>query len=344
MSTDRTIQYFLAANHLNDAQIAPISYGGNNRAFEIRKQEHTYFLKQYFHHPRDPRDRLHHEFSFSNFLWNQCGIRNIPQPLACDTDKHLGLYSFVQGRRLLSEEINEAYVTRCFDFFASANILNDTEYAMKLPKGSEASFTAEEHFASLEWRINRLLTLPLRNTLDQEAVEFVRENVVPTWKRLKTKVVDQLRGLGIEMNWRVPPDECCLSPSDFGFHNTILGIDGKLYFTDFEYAGWDDVAKMVNDFFCQPEIPAPYKYFNSFAESVVEILPRPEFHLERIRILRPLHILKWCCLLLNEFLPVAQNRRKFAGGSENFEEKKVQQLEKAQRMFRRLYLEEKITR
>ncbi len=321
-----------------------MSHGGNNRTFKIQKQEHSYFLKHYFHHPEDPRDRLHHEFSFSNFLWNQCGLRNIPKPLACDTDKHLGLYSFIKGRRLVPEEINEAYVTQCFDFFEAANTLNDTEDALMLPKGSEASFTAEEHFASLEWRINRLIMLPLRNTLDQKAVEFVRGNVVSTWKRIKTKVANKLRWLGIEMSWRLPPEECCLSPSDFGFHNTIIGIDGTLYFTDFEYAGWDDVVKLVNDFFCQPEIPVPYKYFNSFAESVVGILPRPEFHLERIRILRPIHILKWCCLLLNEFLPVAQNRRKFAGGIKNFEEKKIQQLEKARRMFNQLYLEEEIIR
>ena len=43
-----------------------------------------------------------------------------------------------------------------------------------------------------------------------------------------------------------------LSPSDVGFHN-ILRIKNKLYFHDFEYAGWDDPYKLVVDILIQPE-------------------------------------------------------------------------------------------
>ncbi len=340
---DSDIKCFLKAHGLDSALIMPLEYGGNNRAFEIRDQQHTYFLKQYFHHPKDQRDRLHHEFSFLSFLWNQCGLRNIPESLTCDAQRHIGLYSFVRGRRLVPEEIDERHLLSCLDFFLLANKKKNHATARRLPKGSEASFSARHHFASLEWRINRFEIIQFQAPLDQEAAQFVRRDVASMWKDMKPKIVEQLQRLGIDMDQSLPMDECCLSPSDFGFHNVILGTDGKLYFTDFEYAGWDDVAKMVNDFFCQPEIPAPIRYFNRFSETVAGMLPRSEFHLERIRILRPLHILKWCCLLLNEFLPVAQNRRQFAGACQNLRGKKVQQLEKARRMFQRLHTEEEIT-
>ncbi len=339
---DSDIKCFLKAQGLDSALVTPIEYGGNNRAFEVRDKEHTYFLKQYFHHPKDQRDRLHHEFSFLSFLWNQCGLRNIAEPLTCDAQRHIGLYSFIPGRRLAPEEIDERHISICLDFFILANKESGHANARRLPKGSEASFSVRHHFASLEWRISRFEALDPKDSLDQEAARFVRRDVASMWKEMKPNMTEQLKKLGMDMDRNLQMDECCLSPSDFGFHNVILGTDGKLYFTDFEYAGWDDVAKMVNDFFCQPEIPAPIRYFSRFSETVAGMLPRPEFHLERIRILRPLHILKWCCLLLNEFLPVAQNRRQFAGTCQNLREKKAHQLEKARRMFGRLHTEEEI--
>jgi len=51
----------------------------------------------------------------------------------------------------------------------------------------------------------------------------------------------------------LPADETCLSPSDFGFHNALVDPSGALSFLDFEYAGRDDPAKPVSDFFCQPK-------------------------------------------------------------------------------------------
>ena len=63
------------------------------------------------------------------------------------------------------------------------------------------------------------------------------------------------------------PDDCCLSPSDFGFHNALVDDDGQVTFLDFEYAGRDDPAKLVSDFFCQPEIPVPLDYHATFIDA-----------------------------------------------------------------------------
>ena len=47
------------------------------------------------------------------------------------------------------------------------------------------------------------------------------------------------------------------------------GRTGELCFLDFEYAGWDDPAKMVADFFCQPAVPV------ADASTSTISLPRP---------------------------------------------------------------------
>ena len=68
-----------------------------------------------------------------------------------------------------------------------------------------------------------------------------------------------------------------ISPSDFGFHNTLVRPDGELQFLDFEYAGFDDPAKLVGDFYACPEIPTPQETFERFVDRLVFSLnsPRP---------------------------------------------------------------------
>ena len=86
-----------------------------------------------------------------------------------------------------------------------------------------------------------------------------------------------------------------------------------LYFIDFEYAGWDDPAKMICDFFCQPAVPAPQTWHRHFAHSVVAGFAGREELLQRVQILLPLYRIKWCCIVLNGLLPEGHARRLFAG-------------------------------
>jgi len=68
----------------------------------------------------------------------------------------------------------------------------------------------------------------------------------------------------------------------------------------------------------------------------------PVYHMscrleERLRIVYPLYVLKWCTILLNEFLPERLARRKFSFQNGVDERAlKHEQLEKARRMLNRI--------
>ena len=51
---------------------------------------------------------------------------------------------------------------------------------------------------------------------------------------------------------------------------------------------------------------------DDFARSVVSELSDPGQHLRRISLLRPVYRIKWCCIMLNDFLPAGSRRRSFA--------------------------------
>ena len=88
--------------------------------------------------------------------------------------------------------------------------------------------------------------------------------------------------------------------------------DRSIRFLDFEYAGWDDPAKMAGDFFAQIAVPIPEKFFNTFIQKTMVLFPGSENLIRRAKILRPAYQVKWCCIALNVFLPHHLARRRFA--------------------------------
>src|SRR5262249_16446012 len=118
--------------------------------------------------------------------------------------------------------------------------------------------------------------------------------------------------LGIGLTQEIAEAERCVSPSDFGFHNALRAANGTVYFLDFEYAGWDDPPHMLCDFFCQPRWPVAFDFFEEVVTGVGAYFRQPELLRDRAYLLLPVYRLKWCCIILNEFLPVDGRRRQFA--------------------------------
>jgi hypothetical protein len=130
-----------------------------------------------------------------------------------------------------------------------------------------------------------------------------------------------------EKDREITQSERCLSPSDFGFHNTIRSGDGRLRFFDFEYAGWDDPAKTICDFFCQPAVPVPNEWLPAFLQEIGGAFPGGELA-ERVALLLHVYQTKWCCIMLNDFLPAGNQRRAFSNPALEKESRWDKQLEK----------------
>lgn len=294
--------------------------GRNNQAFGIiTASGKKVFLKSYFRSPTDTRDRLRTEFTFLSFLW-QKGLRQIPMPLHQDPAEALGLYSFIEGSKI--QEVTSDHVKQTIRFYQEINKHKDD--ATHLAPASEACFTINDHLALLEKRLEKA-----RRIKDQDVQRFLLEKVIPKWQEVRQGVIKTAGSFDCSLP--LPPGERCLSPSDFGFHNALILPDGKITFLDFEYAGWDDPAKMVCDFFCQPEVPVPLAYFPLVAK---EVFSSDENGMQRAASLLPVHQLKWCCIMLNEFLPEEAERRAFAQ-TEAPERRQQEQLSKAQSYFAR---------
>jgi hypothetical protein len=303
--------------------LQPLPGGANNRVYRLRAEQRDQALKIYFQNPADPRDRFRAEQSFYEHLWSS-GVRRSPEPLGWDETNRFGLFSFVDGRKLCPDEVGSAAVREALNFIVEANRTRPAQGAM--PVASEACFSLAEHIGMVDRRMERLRKVQLETDIDAQAAAFVQEELRPAWEEIRSTITTHA---GKRLNDLLPPAARCLSPSDFGFHNALMPADGRLRFLDFEYAGWDDPAKLCCDFFCQPQLPVSLQHWDLFTGGLAEALGAGGQLATRARQLLPAYQIKWCCIMLNEFLGDAQSRRAFALGDGLALERKHAQLGKA---------------
>ena len=261
------------AGFMGDFEINPLHGGYNNRVFRIDLNGSQICLKSYFKHHDDPRNRVDTEFSFVSFAWNK-GVHALPKPIVCDKKNRLALYELVSGRHLKPKEVTENMVQQALAFYCDLNRFKDEPEASSLPRASEACFSMASHLECVENRIDKLLELNGPSPIEREAVQFIHGDLLKSWRELAESVHKQAGQWGLSLEEKVAKSDRCLSPSDFGFHNAILATDGQLRFIDFEYAGWDDPAKTIADFFSQPAVPVPLEYYDYFESSVWPCLNR----------------------------------------------------------------------
>jgi hypothetical protein len=324
------------AEHPGSFELSPLEGGVNNRIFLVLRDNRIIaILKQYYHHRGDLRDRLSSDYGFSRFLWDH-GIHQIPMPFASDPLHHHALFSYIDGQKMEYSEITGQHINQVIDFYFAINTYRTSEDAGLLPSASEACFSLTEHIRLTENRVQNLKKIRGRSETDKRAEQFIQDELLPMWKCVKYSTSCNAEKANLVLDQVISNSDKRLSPSDFGFHNALVDKNGKLFFMDFEYAGWDDPAKMVCDLFCQPQVPIPQRFYPYIIEKIVNDLGNPDMQRQRIEILLPVYKIKWCCIILNEFLPRGRSRRAFMKNTLDPEVNKEEQLHKAMNIFNRL--------
>lgn len=304
------VSALLARNGITELASAELLTGGkNNKVIRLAPMTGpSRVLKVFFRSPSDTRDRLAHEFSFARFAWRQ-GMRSLPEPVDAEPRHQCALFEYVAGRRPPYPPTSQM-MAEALRFIAELNRDRSGVEALALKPGSEACFSLAEHVALVDGRIARLRAAELMS----DARRWIESQLLPLWGDVKRTILIEAAAEGVAFNARLAKTEVIISPSDFGFHNAIAREgSGTLCFHDFEYAGWDDPAKLFGDMFNQIEYPLPTEDLSKVAESFLSLSPRPDELRRRLRWLLPVYGVKWCCIALNPLIAAEAARRHFAG-------------------------------
>jgi hypothetical protein len=308
--------------------VAELKGGRNSRVFRVDLPTAEPVVLKFFARP----DRLQTETSALEFLWRH-GIRAIPRPLAADQDTGCAVLQFVAGKQLHPEEVDTTDVGHAAFFLSTLHGLSSAPESRSLPLASEASLTIEGICSSIDRRLSRLAGLPADSEPRRQLHRFLDAGFRPELAATTSWCREQA---GAWWHTSLPGEQQTLSPSDFGFHNALRTDGGELVFLDFEHFGWDDPAKIAADFLLHPHEAmalAPGLKEHFLARLVEQFDLRGTWLADRLRVVLPLFALKWCTILLNEFVPADQARRHFAGNAAPAAEiLLMQQLHKAQEM------------
>lgn len=283
-------------------ELTPIRAGRNSAVYKISSNRKEWVLKHYFKHEADKRDRLGTESQFLKFL-NQVGCQAVAKPIAIDDSKQLAIYSFLSGTK--PSIITDSHIDQATQFILLLHSLRKHPSSNVLKNAADACFDFEQHINLVNARLERFSHIEPDSVEVIAFLKWVKNVLKPAWLKIRANILAANKSSLIQ--------EVTLSPSDFGFHNT-LEYHGALSFIDFEYAGWDSMAKLICDFICQPELPITSNQATQFLTKIAKETDDPSL-IDLVNTLLSLHRVKWCCILLNVFRSVDRQRRSHSGDS-----------------------------
>lgn len=289
--------------------VEPLIGGRNNRVYRVTSDLTTAVLKHYYRTPAGGHDRWASEVAWCTFC-DRNHVGWTPALWAADRSTNCALFEELPGRRVQASDVDRLAVAMAVGLVISLNRPGMLADATALPFAADACFTWRKHEENIQRRLDRFTALVPRDELDVAMQEWFTTELIPVWQLAREHLTASLTET--ELQFPLPQNLRRLSPSDFGFHNAWRLPNGDLRFLDFEYAGWDDPAKLVCDFYWQVELPAPRK---TWPEMVAALTDEPDWLTNRVRRLFPAMGIKWCGIVLNEFLQTERDRRDFAGES-----------------------------
>ena len=282
-------------NRLSSFSMTPLSGGANNQLVKVESPEQTFVIKKYrpitYGH-----DRLFHEEKFYHWIQDQ-KITETPHAFVWNKESRLGLFSYIKGS-FPSEPISDKQIEQVSDFVLRLNMNRDRAEKLNIPEATDTARSIAGHLKNVGSRLSTLTERVAQSSKLKEIQSFLKKEILPRWESIY-----QNSNRSDLIDYEISKFDRVLSPSDIGFHNTLESRSDKLTFYDFEYAGWDDPCKMCCDFSLQPRYTISSNQSALFENKVGSLLSsqnREKFFL-RLKLLKPIHCIKWCCIFFNEF-------------------------------------------
>jgi thiamine kinase-like enzyme len=288
-----------------------VKKGGNSSVYRLTCDDNRqYALKNYPPLSVDPRNRLKVEFDALQFLRRQ-GETQVPAPVVALNHCNAGVYEWIDGEPLdvTSSQNPNQNIHNALQFLQRLHQYTQQPGADRLPYASEAclSFSVVRQQLATRWK-----RLHQHAHSNAALNRFLEDHYKPSEQKIIAYLDNTLAREGSIFDTETPKEKLTLSPSDFGFHNAIKRADGNLIFVDFEYFGWDDPAKLIADFLWHPGMKLARELKQQFVTGASQIYHDSKLK-TRLEFLYPMCGLRWCLIMLNEFLPDGRAKRQHSG-------------------------------
>ena len=307
--------------------IHKIAGRSNSQIFKIINDSRVYALKIYPSHNLDKRDRLLVEFDSLDFL-NRNGITSVPKTFKKSKELNIALYEWIDGS--ISPKVLENEIIDALGFIKTLKHLSKSKANLPKQLASESCLSITELSLQIDRRLAKLNDIKGEPDLQN----FLNNEFKPLFDELNLRIKSDWN-----FDWHysenLQKEFQLLSPSDFGFHNAIHTKNKGIIYIDFEYFGWDDPVKLTSDFIWHAGMDISNQAKIVWLKGMQDLFSDDPNYNFRLKLCHPLYGLRWCMILLNEFLPNVWEIRKHANSEKNnyLSEIKKMQLHKAMEYF-----------
>ena len=277
----------------SQVKVSPLSGGANNHLFSCLSPEGELVIKRYREQNFGAEvSRRQAEVAFLKHA-SQTAPEFVPQLLAMHDSYEMIALSRVDGVTYpAGASVTNPDVEAALRFYRQLN--EDRERVGHYPiSAREGYLSISEHLIHIEQRLAALSA----DHVPADVRRAARTAIDAVKRRFDVAKETSLRSIATgEVTDQLPPENAQLSPGDFGFHNALRRA-GTPVFIDFEYAGVDDPAKTVADFFLQPKVPVDPTLFEQVASAMAISVPVGAL-MTRSRTLGRLLSVKWLAIIL----------------------------------------------
>lgn len=255
-----------------DVRLEKLQGGINGDVYKIERDFYKLVIK---HYPRtvfhSERNLLLSELEFLRYC-AEVAPNFVPKVVDLDEENRCLVIEYINGKLYQSTETLEPKdLERAGEFINRINVDLEAAKAYVSMDAAEGYLSIREHLLNVQQRIEELTA----NCLPEELQTYgshLLNLFLSKWHAKKEKIEIKLENRIFEDS--ISERECCLSPSDFGFHNAIKAEDRGAVFIDFEYAGWDDPSKTLIDIFLQPRVQVNKRDLSYFIKFKHKFLPK----------------------------------------------------------------------
>lgn len=287
---------------------SPLRDGGNNNLFQVGCVDGSrWALKTYGRDDAAACQRVQREAAFVHAL-HDCGVTDIAAPRG-DGDDWL-LSAWLDGQPVTVED--DAAWHQLFAFLRRLDAVGRELGEDALPAAAHARFCLNAFVDQIQHRFDAIASACASDSLLKEMKNFVSTNLATELLQMKKEFKVFCRDHQLQPGALLPPAMRFPSPSDFGFHNA-LQVNGRLMFVDFEYAGWDDPAKLLADMVHHLGFNTPYARRLAMVRDFMATRRHDPGLALRFQAVHDLVGLEWILIVLNVALPEERRRKLRAG-------------------------------
>jgi hypothetical protein len=311
--------------------VSELRKGNNSRIFRVDTRGGPLALKRY--PAADRRNRLEAEVRALRYFERQ-GIDRTPRVVAVAPESRFALFTWIEGHAV--DAVTDGDIGEFAAFQIAVDRAIDERARREIGEASEACLSGTRIVSHIESRYARLAAI--KQDVSGFAA-FFDEVLVPSLHEFEARAREAYRRLDLPFAEEITPDFRTLIPSDLGAHNALRGEDGRLYFLDFEYFGWDDPVTSVANFNMHPGMRLTEHQQLSYRDQLLaHFCTHSEG--ERLAALMPLYALRWCAIILGELLPERWKHRLDSNAQlGTWDEVRREQIGKARRLLSRVRAE-----